>query len=26
VVDTVAATIILEDYLQSRRLRGESPQ
>ena len=25
VVDTVAATIILEDYLQSRRLRGVDP-
>lgn len=25
VVDTVAATIILEDYLQSRRLRGADP-
>lgn len=25
VVDTVAATIILEDYLQSRRLRGIDP-
>ncbi len=26
VVDTVAATIILEDYLQSRRLRGVDPE